>query len=214
MNSKPQRSSPRIVILCAVDGTDASDDVLRTAATLGQTLAAELHLVHVVEPAPDPGADVALVGGLTELVEGARHRMERDTARARQSFDGHIVGHVAAGTPWRAILQLATDLEADLIVVGSHRKGPVERWILGAVSEQVVRKASCAVLVARPKEYASAVPEIEPPCAECVAMRAETSGAKLWCDRHEHSRKHLRGHVHYAHPQSFAVGSQLIRPEG
>jgi hypothetical protein len=101
--------------------------------------------------------------------------MDRDAARARASFTGQLVTHLAAGMPWRAILQLATDLDADVIVVGSHRKGTVARWVLGAVSEQVVRKASCAVLVARPKDYHSAVPEIEPPCAECVATQRQTS---------------------------------------
>jgi nucleotide-binding universal stress UspA family protein len=209
MIAKPQRT----VILCAVDGTDASDDVLRTAATLAQTLAGELHLVHVVEPSPEPGTEQALFGDLSELFAEARLRMDRDAARARAAFAGPIVSHLAAGTPWRAILQLATDLEADVIVVGSHRKGPVARWILGTVSEQVVRKAPCAVLVARPKDYRSAVPEIEPPCAECVATQRNTSGAKLWCSQHDRAGKHLRRHVHYELPQAFTVGSQLIRAE-
>jgi nucleotide-binding universal stress UspA family protein len=210
MISQPQR----IVLLAAIDGTDASDDVLRTAATLGQTLAgAELHLVHVVEPTPDPGTETALLGGFTELLEDGRRLIEREVARARELFSGAIVGHVAAGTSARAILQLATDLQADLVVVGSHRKRTVERWILGSVSEQVVRKASCAVLVARPKGY-DVPPEIEPPCPDCLVVQKQSAGAQLWCSRHDHSRKHLGGHVHYRLPQSFAVGSQLLRPEG
>lgn len=209
MSSKAQDPT-RIVIVAAIDGSQASEDVLRTSSVLGQTLAGvELHVVHVVEPiVPSEG------GFVTAPLEGGRTIMDRTLVQAREYFAGPLVGHLATGAPWPEVLQLATDLQADLIVVGSHRKKSVERWLLGSVSEQIVRRASCAVLVARPKDYtAFSGPEIEPPCVNCVAVQRQTSGKTLWCTRHDHSQKHPHGRLHYEAPQSFAVGSMLIRPE-
>jgi hypothetical protein len=56
------------------------------------------------------------------------------------------------------------------------------------------------VFIVRPKDHAKAgrVPEIEPPCPECVAARRESQGQKLWCARHS-ERHYLTPHTyHYA----------------
>jgi nucleotide-binding universal stress UspA family protein len=208
-------TSSRVVILAAIDETSASEDVLRTAAVLAQTLAgSEVHLLHVVRPVTNVDGAGAPITTLTESVESVRSVVDRGASRAAESFSGRIVRHLAFGTPWREILQLATDLHSDLIVVGSHRRNRVERWILGSDSEQVVRKASCAVLVARPKDYQAESPEIEPPCPDCVATQKQTHGERLWCSGHDRSKKHPHARLHYDVPQPFAVGSQLIRAEG
>lgn len=208
MNS--QALSSRIIIVAAIDGTAASDDVVRTSARLSQALpGAELHLCHVVEPFVGPET----LPTLPELLERARTFIDETNAKAREQFSGRIFAHIPVGTPWREILQLGVDLHADLMVVGSTRKKAVERWLLGSVSEAVVRKASCAVLIARPKEeQASSVPEIEPPCPDCLRTQA-AGGAALWCARHDHSSKHAHGRLHYELPRTFAVGSMLLRPD-
>lgn len=211
-------SSPptsRIVILAAVDSSQASSDVVTTSSTLGQALSgAELHLVHVVEPKPTSEVPDTFMSNLTALLENGRALLERTAAQAGERFSGRIVSHLVAGTVWSKILQLAADLHADVIVVAPHRKNTVERWVLGSVSEQVMRKASCAVLVARPKDYRSAgAPEIEPACIDCSAIQRKTSGETLWCGRHDHGRR-THGGIHYELPRSFAVGSLLLRPEG
>jgi hypothetical protein len=81
--------------------------------------------------------------------------------------------------------------------------------ILGSVAEQVVKKASCPVYVARRVAYEDAGPEIEPPCAACLAMQRDTKGRTLWCD--QHGRRHVQGRVHYEIPPAFTAGSSLIR---
>ncbi|MEJ7600270.1 MAG: universal stress protein [Kofleriaceae bacterium] len=65
--------------------------------------------------------------------------------------------HARIGKPAQEILQLASEVGADLIFIGSHGKSGLERMVLGSISERVVREARCAVLVARPKGY----PQIE-----------------------------------------------------
>jgi nucleotide-binding universal stress UspA family protein len=155
-----------------------------------------------------PGLGITTV----ELGRAARTRLDDLAAQARTAFDGRIVGHLAAGSPSKQILQLAIDLQADVILVGTHGRTGVRRMLLGSVAETVARKASCPVIVVRPKDYHAFVPpEIEPACPDCLRVQTESGGARLWCDRH--SERHPRVHVHYELPEGFALGSQLIRPE-
>lgn len=205
-------TTTRTVILAATDGT--TDDVLQTAAAMTVSVAGgELHLVHVAEPIVDAEGRNALVTPLTEVLQNGRTVLEAAAARVRPVLGDRFVTHLTVGEPWQEILQLATDLTADIIVVGSHRRTGIERFLLGSVSEQIVRKARCQVVVARPKDYGAAVPEIEPPCKDCVATQWESSGERLWCARHERRRERVHGRLHYETPPTYGVGSMLLRPE-
>lgn len=213
MSSQTQTDT-RTVIVAAIDGGTASSEVVETAAREAASRPhAELHLLHVVEPMADPdGRNSALVT-LTALLENARELMARTEESVRGFFDGRVVTHLAVGDPWREILQLSANLCADLVVVGSHRRKGIAGWLLGSVSERVVRNACCPVLVARPKDYGKGAPEIEPPCPDCLASQRATSGENLWCTQHSHERRHPRARLHYERPPTFAVGSMLLRPE-
>lgn len=62
--------------------------------------------------------------------------------------------HVRIGDAADELLDVAEELGADLIIVGSHNRTALGRLLLGSVSEAVVDRARCTVLVARPKTYA------------------------------------------------------------
>lgn len=71
---------------------------------------------------------------------------------------------VAIGDPANEIVQSAVDVDADLILVGTHGRAAVGRLVLGSVAEGVMRKAPCSVLVARPLEKGRhKSPSIAPP---------------------------------------------------
>jgi nucleotide-binding universal stress UspA family protein len=193
------QSTDRIVILTAVDGTAASTYAANAAARLGAFAGSQLHFVHVLPPFDEKSRDHAIDRGKAVLEEVARTSGVGD----RASY------HLAAGTPWREIVQLAADLHADLIVVGTHDRPPLERMILGSVAEQIVKKALCPVYVARRIAYADQVPEIAPPCPACLTVQRQTNGQTLWCERH--GRRHVQGRIHYEIPPNFTVGSSLIR---
>jgi hypothetical protein len=100
--------------------------------------------------------------------------------------------------PAAAIAQLAADLEADLVLVGTHGRRGFSRVLLGSVAEGVVRLAPCPVMVMRPREVAEpALPTLAPPCARCIETRKKTAGKELWCEQHSehHGRRHTYHYV-------------------
>ncbi len=103
-----------------------------------------------------------------------------------------LVVHVRSEVPAAELTQLAADLEADLLVVGTHGRRGLRRLLLGSVAEGVVRLAHCPVLVVRPKDTEPDVPKIEPPCPKCVETRKKTNGEQLWCEQHRehHGQRH------------------------
>lgn len=210
--TKNPETQNRIVLVAAVDATSNGDQVVSTVSALGQSLpGAELHLLHVVEAVPrDTEIGAPAFPTTTEMLETSRSILDKHIRAASQRFAGKIVGHLAAGTPWREIVQFAANVRADLVVVGTHDRKGLKRLVLGSVAEQVVRTAPCAVLVARPGDYHTRdVPEIEPPCAQCLETQRATNGEKLWCA--QHSTRHPHGRLHYETPPTFGTGSMLIR---
>lgn len=201
------------VYLVALDDTPSAVMVLDMACALGSTLGgvAELHLVHVVGT-----ASVGLDGNPAipqELQANGKVVLDRATQHAASRFKGKIVGHLAVGVTWREIVQLASFLSTDLVLVGTSSRTGIARVLLGSVAEQVVRHAGCPVVVLRPKDHHThAEIGIEPPCSDCLAAQAASRRAKLWCERH--STHHPAGHLHYETPPTFAIGTMNFRPEG
>ena len=127
---------------------------------------------------------------------------EQGTKLARPA---HV--HVRVGAPAEELAQLAADLDADLVIVGTHGRRGVRRFLLGSVAEGAVRLAHCPVLVVRPKDHggdAAQVPKIAPPCPDCLTARKASGGEQLWCK--EHDRKHGDRHT-YSGGQPTARGS-------
>jgi nucleotide-binding universal stress UspA family protein len=194
----------RVIIVGALDRSPASDSVVHTAGSLASTLSgAELHFLHVVPPRSSVEGSRAF----DERLRDAREFVDRVVREVSPRVRGAVAAHVAAGAPRHQILQLASDLEADLVVVGSHRKSAAGRWLLGSVSRAIVSDAVCAVLVARPKEYVAG-PEIAPACPACLEVQRASSGDKLWCA--EHSARHAHGHIHHGRDVESTGGSSVF----
>lgn len=190
----------RFITVVGIDFSDLSDQALDQAlegACLREN--AEVHVVYV-EPeipysaqissavAPVPDADVML----ERVQQRAAERVGAMGTRLNGARLKRAVAHFRSGSPAECIAQLAADLNADLVVVGSHGRRGLERLLLGSVAERVARLARCPVWIVRPKDHTTAgrVPEIEPPCPACVKRRQETG--ELWCA--QHSEHHIRPH--------------------
>jgi nucleotide-binding universal stress UspA family protein len=144
--------SPGLVqrILCATDFSPAAVRAGALAVDLAQNLGAQLTLMHVIEALPDLDRP-----GHTPLPEQAAYRkaLEED-ARTRLGAalpDSVVSGakvdrRVAVGRAAAAILEASVATQADLIVLGTHGGGMLDRLLFGSTSERVVRGASCPVL--------------------------------------------------------------------
>lgn len=192
-----------------VAGTDFSAHALRALELAYHHAAehapAELHVAHVsIAASPDGDAVQAPVPGLSlplKTIDELRrelisHLDERLVALADYSpTKVRVFGHVLIDSPSLALTNLASQLEADLLVVGSQGLHGVARWLLGSVADAVIRQAACPVLVVPPEPEALPSPVIEPPCPRCVAARQASSGAELWCEQHR--QRHGRRHTYY-----------------
>lgn len=209
-----EKSAPYSIVV-AVDYSEVSDLAFERALELATaTPGAVVHAVNVLSPyesrfGPDISA-AALSEAASELRSYVQSKAE--VFRAERGLDRaelveRIVAHQRAVSPAREIAQLAADLEADLVVIGTHGRRGVSRVLLGSVAETTVRLAPCPVLVVRPKSLPSPVPAIEPPCARCVETRKTTNGSEYWCE--QHSERHGQRHTYH---QGDRVGSETNLP--
>jgi nucleotide-binding universal stress UspA family protein len=200
------KTNERHVIVAAVDGSAASDLVIDRAVVAARSLdGSEIHFVHVAEPLL---AGETPASTLAELVADGRSILANAVRRANESFGGRVESHLSVDIAESGVLQAAADLEAELVIVGSHGHHRLERFVLGSVSRAVVDHARCTVLIARPSAYpARTTPAIDPSCPGCLETQRKTHGERLWCP--EHASRSLRPHLHYRIAPPFAVGAGL-----
>src|SRR5262245_58717603 len=135
-------------ILCPTDFSEYARRALHQAVPVAQWYEASLTALHVL-PAALP-VDGVFPFPLAPIVhEGVRARVDREleefVAPARAAGIPAETA-VREGTPVAEILNLARRLPADLLVMGTHGQGGLERLVLGSVTESVLRRAPCPVL--------------------------------------------------------------------
>ncbi len=136
-------------ILVCLDGSPRSPGVLATAILQARAQGAKLVLLRSVGLPPDvpqdfwKTTDEPLLDVLTR-----RAKSYLDERAADVPPDLLETCDAVVGVPWQAICDAATRLEADLVVIGSHGYGALDR-LLGTTAAKVVNHAPCSVLVAR-----------------------------------------------------------------
>ncbi len=138
-------------ILCPVVLEDDSLSALSYAAELARLNGAKLYLLNVPRtPGPDMDVPVAIAPHPHWEVE-AENSLSRI---ARQRLDGGVEYEVMVrpGIPETAIIEVAAEIRADLIVMATHGRTGLAHFILGSVTETIVREADCPVLTIRPKD--------------------------------------------------------------
>ena len=191
------------IIVVGVDFSELADSAFRQAFDLAVVSStAEIHAIFVMPAAaidPLTGYDAVQPPSPTRLEEGAA-RLTRHVNSLLLTLGGipnagmRVYSHSRVDVPWVGITRLATEVEANFVVIGTHGRHGVARWLLGSVAEGVVRHAPCPVLVI-PMEAQVEVPKIEPACSMCIDARKASKGRELWCAQH---RQH-RGRRHTCH---------------
>jgi nucleotide-binding universal stress UspA family protein len=123
-------------IVVGYDFTEASDDALSWALDLAQPLQAAVNVVHIADGNDDNDPKV----------------VERRAALARVADDAGpgVTSHLVLGSDIaRALVDLAEEGNADLIVVATRQVSAMRRWFLGSVADEVIRAAHCPVVTVR-----------------------------------------------------------------
>jgi len=202
--SRKGETADKSVIVVAVDLSPVSEAVVATAVSVAGARPTELHLLHVLRPEPP---ELITTQHFATVIEQTMKRLDDLVPDLPGSIERVII-HVRAGEAEVEVAQLASDIAADLIVVGTHGYRGIDRLLLGSVAEALVRNAPCPVLTYRPKSV-HLWERIEPPCSDCVAVRQVTGRVTLWCERH--SQHHPRAHTYHEVPNSFGLGAQTFR---
>lgn len=139
---------PRRVLV----GLDFSSFGQETLRALPVVLApnVEVHLAHAIPPrASDPERWLQLYGSHGPRV---RQAIEQAAMELELAHGIRAAVHVVEGDPAQSLLDLAEELDVELIATGSHGHGFWSRLVLGSVSSRVLRGANCAVLIVPPIE--------------------------------------------------------------
>lgn len=140
-------------IILATDFSDTSKEASSHALLLAKNYKAELKALHVFDSrawnitSHDYLAIDAVVEGLEEAIQRGKNALKE----LAESFDLEVETIFKEGDPGHEIIRVAEQLNADLIVLGTHGYSGWKRFTLGSVAELVVRHAPCAVLTIRPK---------------------------------------------------------------
>jgi nucleotide-binding universal stress UspA family protein len=142
-------------IVCAVDFSDCSMHALKYALSLAQEADGCLTVVHVVAP------DVLAQVGIGEEHVSVAEWQRRHEAAARELLAKAVPKSATAfckaesmllhGKPWREILRVASERQAELIVMGVQGRGAADLLFFGSTTQHVVREAVCPVLTLRAK---------------------------------------------------------------
>jgi nucleotide-binding universal stress UspA family protein len=144
-------------VVVAYDFSESADIALERAVDIACRAPAHvLHFIAAIDGRRGIGttAHEAIDFEYTEKIQGIISGKIR-AAFERREIAGEplFFVHARIGRPVHEILELADEVGADMIVIGSHGRTGLRRLFLGSTCEAVVRRARCPVIVARPKGY-------------------------------------------------------------
>lgn len=158
---KAATMKPVRTILAPTDFSQAGDDAVDYAADLAKRLDAKLVLLHVFDLPALVGTyhpQLRVPGGVDaeefrSMGDTAALKVEARAEKARAEGI-EVEARIVEGTPVVEINKAAKALKADLIVMGTHGRRGLDRWIIGSVAAAVMRHAVCPLITVPPQEKA------------------------------------------------------------
>ena len=137
-------------ILVAVDGSPISAAAFRTASQQALAWGADLHLVYVIETGLFKGMPVdSNVEMICNMLQTEGQNVVDNFVAAGERAGLTPTVHFEQGHAGDAIIAVAQDIDADLIVIGPHGKSEIDRLLLGSVTSFVISQSTTSVLVVR-----------------------------------------------------------------
>jgi len=142
--------------LLATDGSPHAELAAMTAIDLAKSTNSRLHVVAVGRTFPAAVYKVYVETGGEDLRREAQEILDEQVRKIEEAGGTVAVAHLRMGERRdEAIVHLAEEIGAGLIVIGSRGFGGLKRALLGNVADSVVRHAHCPVLVVRPTQGSS-----------------------------------------------------------
>jgi nucleotide-binding universal stress UspA family protein len=142
-------------IVVGTDGSESAGEAVRQAAELAKMSGARLDIVSAFEPVTPQRIreETSKAPGDVQYEIGPREDVNLilDNAKgaAKQTGAGEVQTHASEGDPADAILDVAEEIKADLIVVGNKGMTGARRFILGSVPNNVSHHAPCSVIIVK-----------------------------------------------------------------
>lgn len=137
-------------LLFPTDGSDGAESALEHALDLAAAHGATVHVLNVVDTAYDRFTHMD--GEFRELLEEEGERVVDDAATRAGDRGVAVETAIAEGEPYEEIVEYANANGVDLVVMPTHGRSVLGRFLLGSVTERVVRRADVPVLTLRPDE--------------------------------------------------------------
>ena len=140
--------------MVGTDGSETAQEAVRQAGTLAKTLSAGVHLVSAYEPATGVRVGGAGGGDPERSEWSVKPDVEVEAVLTEAVGLLHTLGvgaatHARRGDAAEAILDVAEEENADLIVVGNKGMRGARRFLLGSVPDKISHHAPCSVLIIR-----------------------------------------------------------------
>jgi nucleotide-binding universal stress UspA family protein len=164
-------------ILYATDFSESSRAALPYAVAIARRFESTVHVVHAVTP-------VMMVLPFEPFPTDYRSPAEKQMAtllHSDQFKDVAYGGLVEEGYLWSVLKKLFQEQKFDLIVLGTHGRGGVEKLALGSAAEEIIRSVPCPVLAVGPHVPADVTPEFKPLEILCATdLLSDSSEAVSW----------------------------------
>ena len=146
-------------ILCPIDHSDCSKEALKYAVSFAMRDEAKLYLLHIIDIRSFNESLNAMPTQIpdNETLEQLRIKL-LDCIPEEIRDDMDVEAIVIQGIPFVEIISTSREKEIDMIVMGSHGRTGISHMMLGSVSEKVVRKAPCPVLIVRQPDQKFVMP--------------------------------------------------------
>lgn len=142
-------------ILIPLDGSILAEQAIESAIAIASKFTSEVHLVQVITNylVPSYGIDYQVGETYRDVsLREANAYLENVKDRLLSDFDGDIKVKVIEGLVAENIVDYADNQEIDLIVMATHGRSGIGRWVFGSVAERVLRAAQCPILMVRANE--------------------------------------------------------------
>lgn len=139
-------------IVVAIDASLSASRVVSSAIRMTRAMpSAIVHVLHVYRTSRFDHAHSGVPQTPADAIADAKEHLESHVRAARKQSRAQVVGHFAVGDPATEVKRLCSEIDADLLVVGTHDLHGLERLLLGSIAETLVRSVACSVLVVRSK---------------------------------------------------------------